>query len=99
EYLYTAMEDFRIDLVLGEGVNARTHNLWLKPFTLVGATTRAGMLSGPLRDRFQIREHLGFYTVAELTEIIRRSSAKLAIPTTEEAALEIAQRSRGTPRI
>lgn len=99
EYLYTAMEDFRIDLVLGEGVNARTHNLWLKPFTLVGATTRAGMLSGPLRDRFQIREHLGFYSVAELTEIIRRSSTKLDIPTTEEAALEIARRSRGTPRI
>lgn len=99
EYLYTAMEDFRIDLVLGEGVNARTHNLWLKPFTLVGATTRAGMLSGPLRDRFQIREHLGFYSVPELTEIIRRSSVKLDIPTTEEAALEIAQRSRGTPRI
>jgi Holliday junction DNA helicase RuvB len=99
EYLYTAMEDFRIDLVLGEGVNARTHNLWLKPFTLVGATTRAGMLSGPLRDRFQIREHLGFYSVGELTEIIRRSSAKLNIPTTEEAAVEIARRSRGTPRI
>ncbi len=56
------MEDFRIDIVLGEGVNARTHNLWLKPFTLIGATTRAGMLSGPLRDRFQLREHLGFYT-------------------------------------
>lgn len=99
EYLYTAMEDFRIDLVLGEGVNARTHNLWLKPFTLIGATTRAGMLSGPLRDRFQIREHLGFYTVAELTEIIRRSAKKLGIPTTDEAAVEIASRSRGTPRI
>ncbi len=99
EYLYTAMEDFRIDLVLGEGVNARTHNLWLKPFTLIGATTRAGMLSGPLRDRFQIREHLGFYSVPELTEIIRRSAKKLTIPTTDEAALEIATRSRGTPRI
>lgn len=99
EYLYTAMEDFRIDLVLGEGVNARTHNLWLKPFTLIGATTRAGMLSGPLRDRFQIREHLGFYTVVELTEIIRRSAKKLGIPTTDEAAVEIASRSRGTPRI
>lgn len=99
EYLYTAMEDFRIDLVLGEGVNARTHNLWLKPFTLIGATTRAGMLSGPLRDRFQVREHLGFYSVAELTEIIRRSAKKLGIPTSDEAALEIATRSRGTPRI
>lgn len=99
EYLYTAMEDFRIDLVLGEGVNARTHNLWLKPFTLIGATTRAGMLSGPLRDRFQIREHLGFYSVSELTDIIRRSAKKLGIPTTDEAAIEIAKRSRGTPRI
>jgi Holliday junction DNA helicase RuvB len=99
EYLYTAMEDFRIDLVLGEGINARTHNLWLKPFTLVGATTRAGMLSGPLRDRFVIREHLDFYSIAELTEIIRRSSAKLKMPLTEDAALEIATRSRGTPRV
>src|SRR5688500_7992105 len=69
EYLYTAMEDFRLDIVLGEGVNARTINLKLKHFTLIGATTRAGMLSAPLRDRFHIREHLGFYTVEELTEI------------------------------
>ncbi len=99
EYLYTAMEDFRIDVVLGEGVNARTHNLWLKPFTLIGATTRAGMLSGPLRDRFQIREHLGFYSVEELTEIVRRNAAKLDVPITDDASLEIAARSRGTPRI
>lgn len=99
EYLYTAMEDFRIDLVLGEGINARTHNLWLKPFTLIGATTRAGMLSGPLRDRFQIREHLGFYSVAELTEILRRNAHKLNVPLADDAALEIATRSRGTPRI
>ena len=69
EYLYTAMEDFRIDLILGEGINARTHNFKLRPFTLIGATTRAGMLTGPLRDRFQIREHLDFYTVEELTTI------------------------------
>lgn len=99
EYLYTAMEDFRIDIVLGEGVNARTHNLWLKPFTLIGATTRAGMLSGPLRDRFPVREHLGFYTVEELTEILRRNARKLAVPVDDDAAREIAARSRSTPRI
>lgn len=99
EYLYTAMEDFRIDIILGEGVNARTHNLWLKPFTLIGATTRAGMLSGPLRDRFPIREHLGFYTVAELTEIVCRNARKLNIKIDPEAAHEIARRSRETPRI
>ena len=99
EYLYTAMEDFRLDIVLGEGVNARTHNLWLKPFTLIGATTRAGMLSGPLRDRFQLREHLGFYTVEELTEIIRRNARKLTVPTDDAAAREIAGRSRSTPRV
>jgi Holliday junction DNA helicase RuvB len=99
EYLYTAMEDFRLDIVLGEGVNARTINLKLKHFTLIGATTRAGMLSGPLRDRFHIREHLGFYTVEELVEIIRRNSRKLQIPLSDEAAVEIARRSRGTPRV
>ena len=99
EYLYTAMEDFRIDIVLGEGINARTHNLWLKPFTLIGATTRAGMLSGPLRDRFQTREHLGFYTVEELTEIVRRYARKLSVETDEDAASEIATRSRSTPRV
>lgn len=98
EYLYTAMEDFRIDIVLGEGVNARTHNLWLKPFTLIGATTRAGMLSGPLRDRFQVREHLGFYTVDELGEIVRRNAKKLKTPIDAKAQGEIACRSRGTPR-
>ncbi len=99
EYLYTAMEDFRIDIVLGEGVSARTLNLQLKPFTLIGATTRAGMLSGPLRDRFQIREHLGFYSFAELTEIVHRNAKKLNVPITEDAATQIARRSRGTPRI
>lgn len=99
EYLYTAMEDFRIDIVLGEGVNARTHNLWLKPFTLIGATTRAGMLSGPLRDRFQVREHLGFYTHDELAEIVRRNARKLSVTIDDDAALEIARRSRSTPRI
>lgn len=99
EYLYTAMEDFRIDIILGEGVNARTINLNIRPFTLIGATTRAGMLSGPLRDRFQIREHLGFYSQAELTEILLRSARKLGVPIDQNAAREIAQRSRGTPRV
>ena len=99
EYLYTAMEDFRIDLVLGEGINARTHNLWLKPFTLIGATTRAGMLSGPLRDRFPIREHLSFYSVEELTEIVQRNARKLEVKIEAKAAREIAARSRSTPRI
>ncbi len=99
EYLYTAMEDFRIDILLGEGVNARTINYSLKPFTLIGATTRAGMLSGPLRDRFQIREHLGFYGIEELTDIVRRNAARLQVEIAEEAALEIARRGRGTPRV
>lgn len=99
EYLYTAMEDFRIDLILGEGLNARTHNFKLKPFTLIGATTRAGMLSGPLRDRFQIREHLDFYSLAELTQLVQRNASKLNVQIADEAAEFIALRSRGTPRI
>jgi Holliday junction DNA helicase RuvB len=99
EYLYTAMEDFRIDIVIGDGINARTINLSLKQFTLIGATTRAGMLSGPLRDRFHIREHLGFYDLPELTEIVRRSARKLTVGIDDESAVEIARRSRGTPRI
>jgi Holliday junction DNA helicase RuvB len=99
EYLYTAMEDFRLDIVLGEGVNARTINLRLKRFTLIGATTRAGMLSAPLRDRFATREHLGFYSLSELTEIVRRSAKKLNVNLHDEAATEIARRSRDTPRI
>jgi Holliday junction DNA helicase RuvB len=99
EFIYPAMEDFRIDIVLGEGMNARTINLRLKPFTLIGATTRSGMLSGPMRDRFKMHEHLEYYTVAELAEIIRINARKLQTPITEEAALELAQRSRGTPRV
>jgi len=99
EYLYTAMEDFRADFVLGEGINARTINMTLKPFTLIGATTRAGMLSSPLRDRFQMREHLDFYSVEELTEIVRRNAEKLSIEIEEESCQEIAERSRSTPRI
>jgi Holliday junction DNA helicase RuvB len=99
EYLYTAMEDFRVDLVLGEGVSARTINLHLKPFTLVGATTRAGLLTAPLRDRFHMREQLGFYATEELTEILHRSATKLGVEIDADAAAEIAQRSRGTPRV
>lgn len=99
EYLYTAMEDFRIDLILGEGINARTHNFRLKPFTLIGATTRAGMLSGPLRDRFQMREHLEFYQLNELQEIVERNAAQLKIEIEDQAAVEIAERSRSTPRV
>lgn len=99
EYLYTAMEDFRIDLILGEGINARTHNFRLKPFTLIGATTRAGMLTGPLRDRFQIREHLDFYQLDELTEIVTRNALKLNVEIAPPAAVEIARRSRSTPRV
>ena len=99
EYLYTAMEDFRVDIVHGDGTNARTLNLWLKPFTLIGATTRAGLLSAPLRDRFQLREHLDFYSVAELAEIVRRNAGILHVPIDDESRLEIARRSRGTPRV
>jgi Holliday junction DNA helicase RuvB len=99
EFLYPAMEDFRIDLTLGEGINARTLNMPLRPFTLIGATTRTGLLSAPLRDRFQMREHLDFYTVEELAEIVRRSAGKLRVPINDDAAGEIASRSRGTPRL
>lgn len=99
EFLYPAMEDFRIDIALGEGVNARTINMSLRPFTLIGATTRTGLLSAPLRDRFQMREHLDFYSVDELAEIVRRNSAKLRAEISPEAAHEIAIRSRGTPRL
>lgn len=99
EFLYPAMEDFRVDIALGEGVNARTINMPLQPFTLIGATTRTGLLSAPLRDRFQLREHLEFYTVEELAEIVGRNAAKLRVRIDDEAATEIASRSRGTPRL
>jgi Holliday junction DNA helicase RuvB len=99
EFLYPAMEDFRIDIALGEGVNARTINMPLRSFTLIGATTRAGLLSAPLRDRFVVREHLDFYTIDELAEIVRRNAVKLRAETVDEAAREIATRSRGTPRL
>jgi len=99
EFLYPAMEDFRIDLTLGEGINARTMNMPLKPFTLIGATTRSGLLSAPLRDRFQLQQHLDFYTVEELAEIVRRNAQKLRVELDSAAADEIANRSRGTPRL
>ena len=99
EFLYPAMEDFRIDITLGDGVAARTINMPLRPFTLVGATTRAGLISAPLRDRFVIREHLDYYSPAELAAIVHRSSGKLSMPMDDETANEIAHRSRGTPRL
>src|SRR5437764_2984865 len=99
EFIYPAMEDFRIDIVLGEGINARTLSIPLKRFTLIGATTRSGMLSSPMRDRFKMHEHLEFYSVDELAEIMRINARKLQTPLTEDAALELARRSRGTPRI
>src|ERR1700720_21032 len=99
EFIYPAMEDFRADIVLGEGINARTLSLPLKRFTLIGATTRSGMLSGPMRDRFKMHEHLEFYTVEELAEIVRVNSRKLKTEIGDDAALELAQRSRGTPRV
>lgn len=99
EFLYPAMEDFRIDLTLGEGVNARTVNMPLRPFTLIGATTRTGLISAPLRDRFQMQQHLDFYTVEELAEIVARNARKLRVDIVDEAAVTIASRSRSTPRI
>src|SRR5437870_8290891 len=85
EFIYPAMEDFRIDIVLGEGVNARTISMGLKQFTLIGATTRSGMLSGPMRDRFKVHEHLEFYSVEELAEIIRINARKLQTPIGDDA--------------
>ncbi|HXG10354.1 MAG TPA: Holliday junction branch migration DNA helicase RuvB [Gemmataceae bacterium] len=99
EFIYPAMEDFRIDIVLGEGLNARTISMRLKRFTLVGATTRSGLLSSPMRDRFKMHEHLEFYSVEELAQIIRVNARKLQTEITDDAALELARRSRGTPRI
>src|SRR5882724_5042183 len=99
EFIYPAMEDFRIDIVLGEGMSARTLSMPLKRFTLIGATTRSGMLSSPMRDRFRMHEHLEFYSVEELAQIVRINARKLQTPLTEDAAQEIAHHSRGTPRI
>jgi Holliday junction DNA helicase RuvB len=97
--MYPAMEDFRVDITLGEGAGARTYNMKLRPFTVIGATTRSGLLSAPLRDRFHIREHLEFYSVQELAEIVRRNAAKLRVEIESAAADKIAHCSRGTPRI
>jgi Holliday junction DNA helicase RuvB len=99
EFIYPAMEDFRVDIVLGEGMNARTISMPLKRFTLIGATTRSGMLSSPMRDRFKMQEHLDYYTIEELAQIVTINARKLQTPLAEEAALEIARRSRGTPRV
>jgi Holliday junction DNA helicase RuvB len=98
EFLYPAMEDFRVDIALGEGLNARTINMQLKPFTVIGATTRAGLLTAPMRDRFVYREHLDFYEVTDLVELVRRNAKKLRTSITDEAAFEVARRSQGTPR-
>ena len=99
EILYPAMEDFRIDIVIGEGPAARSIPYTLKPFTLIGATTRAGLLTSPLRDRFGIVHRLEFYAVEELTEIVTRSGQRLDVKVDAEGALEIARRARGTPRV
>jgi Holliday junction DNA helicase RuvB len=99
EILYPALEDFQIDIMIGEGPAARSIKLDLQPFTLVGATTRAGMLTNPLRDRFGIVARLEFYTAEELTRIVERSAALLQVAMLGDGALEIARRSRGTPRI
>ncbi|MBL8350588.1 MAG: Holliday junction branch migration DNA helicase RuvB [Burkholderiaceae bacterium] len=99
EILYPALEDYQIDIMIGEGPAARSIKLDLQPFTLVGATTRAGMLTNPLRDRFGIVARLEFYSDEELTRIVTRSAALLEVPIDAEGALEIARRSRGTPRI
>ena len=99
EMLYSAMEDFYIDIMVGQGTSAHPVHFPLPPFTLVGATTRAGMLSAPLRDRFGIISHMEYYTEADLQEIICRSAAIFSTEIVEEGALEIARRSRGTPRI
>jgi Holliday junction DNA helicase RuvB len=99
EILYPAMEEFQIDVVIGQGPSARSIKLDLAPFTLVGATTRAGMLTSPLRDRFGIVQRLDFYSENDLTTLVLRSSKILGIPIKKDGALEIASRSRGTPRI
>ncbi|TYO98299.1 Holliday junction DNA helicase subunit RuvB [Geothermobacter ehrlichii] len=99
EILYPAMEDYQLDIIIGQGPSARTIKLDLPRFTLVGATTRAGLLSSPLRDRFGVIARLEFYTPEELATIVRRSAGLLGIPIAEKGALEIARRSRGTPRI
>jgi Holliday junction DNA helicase RuvB len=99
EFLYPAMEDFCVHFVLDRGVHARTLRYTLKPFTLIGATTRAGLLTSPLRERFGIFYHLDFYSEDELTQLVCRSARILGVPITDAGAREIARRSRGTPRV
>lgn len=99
EMLYMAMEDYRVDVVVGKGPGATAIPLELSPFTLVGATTRAGLLPGPLRDRFGFTGHMDFYEASDLQSIINRSAALLDVPIDSNAAIEVAKRSRGTPRI
>jgi Holliday junction DNA helicase RuvB len=99
EVLYPAMEDFQLDLVIGEGPAARTVRIDLPPFTLVGATTRSGLITNPLRERFGIPIRLQFYEVAELEQIVTRAAGLLGLDLTDDGALEIAKRSRGTPRV
>ncbi|ATZ11808.1 Holliday junction branch migration DNA helicase RuvB [Erwinia amylovora] len=99
EVLYPAMEDYQLDIMIGEGPAARSIKLDLPPFTLIGATTRAGSLTSPLRDRFGIVQRLEFYRVEDLQHIVGRSAACLGLPLSDEGALEIARRARGTPRI
>jgi Holliday junction DNA helicase RuvB len=99
EFIYPAMEDFKVDFVVDKGAFARVINVPLKKFTLVGATTRAGLISAPLRDRFGIVHHLDFYPPEELSLIVKRSAGILGITVTDDAALEVAGRSRGTPRV
>lgn len=99
EYLYSAMEDYRIDIMIDKGPSARSIQIDLNPFTLVGATTRSGLLTAPLRARFGINLHLEYYDPETLMRIIKRSSAIMQVPISDSAAIEIARRSRGTPRI
>lgn len=99
EVLYSAMEDFQLDIIIGEGPAARSVRIDLKPFTLIGATTRSGLLTTPLRDRFGIPLRLNFYTVADLAQIVQRAARILKIGITDDGAAEIAKRSRGTPRV
>jgi len=99
EILYPAMEDYQLDIMIGEGPAARSIKLELPPFTLIGATTRAGSLTSPLRDRFGIVQRLEFYNIKDLTQIVKRSASYLNLTLQEEGAVEIARRSRGTPRI
>ena len=99
EYLYSAMEDFRIDIMIDKGPSARSVQIDLEPFTLIGATTRSGLLTAPLRARFGINCHFEYYDEKVIVDIIKRSSSIMQVPIVDEAAAEIARRSRGTPRI